>query len=182
MTGVPVSASSEPAWAEKTSGISSCEGGRFSRTAITTTTGSSAATAPLTLISAVSSATSRPVSTSSRVRLSSPAPAISSCPAQAVTPVRSSARADDEQRGDEDHGRIAEPGQGLGQRQDAGGPQGDRDAHRDDDDRDPVPDEQDDRRGDDQAGQGDRAHASFLPLPDAAGVVALRATLPQPER
>ena len=60
LTGVPVSASSEPAWAEKTSGISSCDGARFSRTAMTTTTGSSAATAPLTLISAVSSATSRP--------------------------------------------------------------------------------------------------------------------------
>ena len=55
---MPVSASSEPAWAEKTSGISSCDGARFSRTAITTTTGSSAATAPLTLISAVSRATS----------------------------------------------------------------------------------------------------------------------------
>ena len=63
---------------------------RFSRTAMTTTTGSSAATAPLTLISAVSSATSAIVSTSSRVRLSSPAPRISSCPAQAVTPVISS--------------------------------------------------------------------------------------------
>ena len=54
-TGVPVSASIEPAWAEKTSGIRSCEDFRLRRTAMTTTTGSSAATAPLTLISAVSS-------------------------------------------------------------------------------------------------------------------------------
>ena len=57
---------------------------------MTTTTGSSAATAPLTLISAVSSATRLIVSTSRRVRLSSPAPRIRSCPAQAVTPVTSS--------------------------------------------------------------------------------------------
>ena len=55
-TGVPVSARSDPACAPNTSGIISCDGGRPSRTAITTTTGSSAATAPLTLMSAVSSA------------------------------------------------------------------------------------------------------------------------------
>ena len=66
-----------PGMSGKTSGIRSCEGGRFKRTAMTTTTGSRAATAPLTLINAVSRATSRPVSTSSRVRLSSPALAIS---------------------------------------------------------------------------------------------------------
>ena len=47
-TGVLVSASSEPACAPKASGSSSCDGGRPSRTAITTTTGTSAATAPLT--------------------------------------------------------------------------------------------------------------------------------------
>ncbi len=55
LTGDPVSASSEPAWAPKASGIRSCDGDMRSRTAITATTGSSAATAPLTLISAVSS-------------------------------------------------------------------------------------------------------------------------------
>ena len=87
---MPVSASIEPACAAKTSGISSCEEFRFSRTAMTTTTGSSAATAPLTLISAVSSATRLIVRSRSRVRLSSPAPRISSWPAQAVTPVISS--------------------------------------------------------------------------------------------
>ena len=51
---MPVSASIEPAWAAKTSGIRSCDDFRFSRTAMTTTTGSRAATAPLTLIRAVS--------------------------------------------------------------------------------------------------------------------------------
>ena len=56
-TGVPVSASIEPACAEKTSGMSNCDEFRLRRTAMTTTTGSKAATAPLTLISAVSSAT-----------------------------------------------------------------------------------------------------------------------------
>ena len=86
-----VRARSDPAWAENTSGISSCEELRFSLTAVTTTTGSKAATAPLTLISAVSTATSAIVRRSSRVRLSSPAPRMMSCPAQAVTPVISSA-------------------------------------------------------------------------------------------
>ena len=87
---VPVSASSEPAWAPNASGSSSCDGDRLTRTAITTTTGTSAATDPLTLISAVSSATSAMVRTISRVRLS-PADAISRRPAHAVTPVASSA-------------------------------------------------------------------------------------------
>ena len=88
-TGVPVSASMEPACAAKTMGISSCEALRLSRTAMTTTTGSSAATAPLRLISAVSSATRLMVRSSRRVRLFSPAKRISSWPAQAVTPVTS---------------------------------------------------------------------------------------------
>ena len=89
-TGVPVSASSEPACAPNASGSSNCDGDRLTRTAITTTTGTSAATAPLTLISAVSSATSAIVRTISRDRLS-PADAISFWPAHAVTPVASSA-------------------------------------------------------------------------------------------
>ena len=82
--------SSEPAWAAKASGISSCEGERPSRTAITTTTGTSAATAPLTLISAVSR---RRAASSARSAASGSRPtrSISSCPAHAVTPVASSA-------------------------------------------------------------------------------------------
>ena len=56
-TGVPVSASIDPACAENASGISICDGDRAARVATTTTTGMSAATAPLTLISAVSPAT-----------------------------------------------------------------------------------------------------------------------------
>ena len=87
-TGVPVRASIDPAWAPNTSGMSSCDGGRPSRTAMTTTTGSRAATAPFTLMSAVSPATSSIIRTSSRVRLS-PTRAMSSWPAQAVTPVAS---------------------------------------------------------------------------------------------
>src|SRR5208283_1483999 len=65
------------------------EGGRPSRTAITTTTGSNAATAPLTLMSAVSRPTSDIISTMRRTRLS-PARAIRPWPAHAVTPVVSS--------------------------------------------------------------------------------------------
>ena len=70
LTGVPVSASIEPECAPKTSGIRSCDGGRFSRTASTTTTGNSAATAPLTLISAERTPTNSIISTISRHRLS----------------------------------------------------------------------------------------------------------------
>ena len=62
---------------------------RRCRTAMTTTTGSSAATAPLTLMSAVSPATSSIVrARARRVRLA-PAQAMSRWPAQAVTPVAS---------------------------------------------------------------------------------------------
>ena len=56
---------------------------------MTATTGSSAATAPLTEISAVTPATSSSISTISRDRLS-PTRATSCCPAHAVTPVASS--------------------------------------------------------------------------------------------
>ena len=88
-TGVPVSASSDPACAPKATGINSCDGDRPRRTAVTTATGTSAATAPLTLISIVRAATSSIVRTTSRVRLS-PARAMSCCPAHAVTPDASS--------------------------------------------------------------------------------------------
>ena len=87
-TGVPVSASIEPACAENASGRSSFDAGVPSRTAISTTTGSSAATAPLTVISAVSPPHSSMSRTTRRVRLS-PAPAITRWPAHAVTPVAS---------------------------------------------------------------------------------------------
>ena len=79
---------------------------------MTTTTGSSAATAPLTLIRAVRPATSSIIRTISRVRLS-PTRSMSSWPAHVVTPVASSALADDEQRRDEDDRRVAEARQRL---------------------------------------------------------------------
>ena len=69
LTGVPVSASIEPACAANANGSISFEGDRPRRTAMTTTIGTSAATAPFTLITAVSSATSSIVSTTSRVWL-----------------------------------------------------------------------------------------------------------------
>ena len=87
---MPVSASIEPACAPKTSGMRSCDGGRFSRTASTTTTGSSAATAPLTLMIAESTPPKSIISTISRKRLA-PEPRASTCPVQAVRPVFSSA-------------------------------------------------------------------------------------------
>ncbi len=88
-TGEAVRTSSEPACAAKASGISSCDGERRSRAAITTTTGASAATDPFGVISAVSTAQSSIVNTRTRVRLS-PAPAINCWPAHDVTPVASS--------------------------------------------------------------------------------------------
>ncbi len=81
LTGVPVSVSIEPAWAANASGSSNCDGGRPMRTATTTAIGSSAATAPFTLISAVSPATSSITSSSTRVRL---APAVPRPPARAA--------------------------------------------------------------------------------------------------
>ncbi len=57
LTGVPVRASSEPAWAANASGISRLDGERDSRTATTTAIGSSAATAPLTVMTAARTAT-----------------------------------------------------------------------------------------------------------------------------
>ena len=90
LTGVPVRVSIDPACAPNASGSSSCEVGRPRRIASMTTIGISAATEPLTLISAVSAATSSIISTTSRVLLS-PAASIRRWPAQTVTPVASRA-------------------------------------------------------------------------------------------
>ena len=159
---MPVSASIEPACAPKTSGIRSCEGGRFSRTASTTTTGRSAATAPLTLMSAESTPQKSIISTISRKRLA-PEPRASICPVQAVRPVFSSAPADHEERGDEDRRRVAEAGERLVEREDAGRPERHGAADADGDDRQPVPDEEADDAGDDgeddpDLGQGSPRH------------------------
>ena len=89
-TGVPVSASREPAWAENANGMSICDGGSPTRVATTTTTGMSAATAPLTLIRAVSSATSTQTVTTNGVRRRPPR-SMTCWPTQAVTPVESRA-------------------------------------------------------------------------------------------
>ena len=90
LTGVPVRASSEPAWAAKASGISICDGETLAFTATTTTTGISAATAPFTLIRAVRIATKMQTKTRSGVRFVPPR--LMTCwPAQVVTPVESRA-------------------------------------------------------------------------------------------
>ena len=89
-TGVPVRARSDPALAMKASGMSSCEGGSPARAATTTTRGTRAATAPLMLMSADAIATTAPIARRSRAR-PVPARVITCLPAQAVTPVASSA-------------------------------------------------------------------------------------------
>jgi hypothetical protein len=86
--GVPVRASREPACAPKARGRSSREAGVAVRIATTTTMGRRAATAPLTLITAVNNATMTIMRTIRRVWLS-PARATIHCPAAVVTPVES---------------------------------------------------------------------------------------------
>jgi len=66
--------------------------------------------------------------------------------------------ADDEKSRDEHHRRIAEAGQRLRQRQDACCPEGQPCRHGDHDHRQPVPDEEHDGAGYDQAHHGDVAH------------------------
>ena len=99
-TGVPVRASIEPAWAAKASGISSWLVGRRWRRASTTTIGSRAATAPLTLMIAVSERRQE------HHRDEQPPPVAAGDGRQLLARPRRHARrvegrADDEQRGDE---------------------------------------------------------------------------------
>ena len=88
LMGVPVRASSEPALPANASGIAHRPGDSPSRMARTTTIGNSAATAPLRLISDVTTAHSTSTNTKSR-RGRSPANATSRWPAHAVSPVAS---------------------------------------------------------------------------------------------
>ena len=89
-TGLPVRANRAPAWAPNASGIRSCEVGSRTRIAITTTTGTSAATAPFTLMSAVASAQITMTDPTTRDR-PVPARATSCWPTHVVTPVASRA-------------------------------------------------------------------------------------------
>lgn len=89
-TGLPISTSSEPALPAYTVGISSRDGGCRVRIASTTTSGSSAATDPLRLISAVSAAHSSISATSSRA-VPSPAAAATRWPTHVVSPLSSMA-------------------------------------------------------------------------------------------
>ena len=108
---------------------------------MTTTTGSSAATAPLTLMSAVSAATMSIISTISRVR-PSPAQAMSRWPTHVVTPVASSPSLTTNRDAMNRTVGSPKPGQRLVQRQHAGRPQDERRADGDDLDGQAVPDEQ----------------------------------------
>ena len=129
---------------------------------MTTTTGRSAATAPLTLISAVSSATRSIVRTRSRVRLSSPAPRIRSCPAQAVTPVMSSPALTTNSEAMKMTAGSPKPASDWPSVRTPVAHSASADADRDEDDRQPVPDEEDDGDDDDQAGIGDRTQGGAL--------------------
>ncbi len=135
---------------------SSCDGERPRRTAVTTATGTSAATEPLTLISIVRTATSSIVSTTSRVRLS-PARAISCCPAHAVTPEESSPSLTTNSEAMKITVGSPKPCERLVVGEDARRPQGERDADRHDRHRHAVPDEDRHDRGQDH--EGDRAVA-----------------------
>ena len=130
-TGVPVRASIDPACAEKASGMSSCDGGRPARAATTTTTGISAATAPLTLMSAVTHSDEQADDGEQRRPLV-PSRAISCCPAQAVTPVESSASPTTKSVAMKMTVGSPKPASACGEVEDAGQPQRDRDADGDD--------------------------------------------------
>ena len=148
-TGVPVSASSEPACAPNASGSSSCDGERPSRTAVTATTGSSAATAPLTLISAVTHGDEQ------QHQHDQPRPALADPRDELLPgPRRHAGRverlADDEQRRDEDHRRVAEARERLVEVEHVGRPQRQRRADRDELDREAPPDEQHDHAREDE--------------------------------
>ena len=87
-TGLLISISSPPALPANATGMSSCDGGVPIRWPSSTTSGSSAATAPLRVIRDVSNADNRQIAIRTRVR-SVPARSISQRPAQVVTPVES---------------------------------------------------------------------------------------------
>ena len=158
LTGDPVSAISDPAWAPNARGMRSCEDGRPRRTESTTTTGRSAATEPLTEMSAVRKATSRSISTISRVRLS-PTRAISSCPAHAVTPEASSASLTTNSVAMKITVGSPKPATDWSNPSTPGGPERERDADRDDRDRHAVEDEHRHRRGEHEVRDRDVAHA-----------------------
>ena len=159
MTGLPVRVRSDPACAPKASGSSSFDGATTMRDAMTTTTGSRAATAPFTLMRADSTATTTMTSTVSL--RTSPPPRRTSCwPAQAVSPVPSRPSATTNSAAMSDDGRIGEAGEGLLQVEHPGGEQGERHADRDEPGRDAPADEGDDgQRQDDERQRGIRHRA-----------------------
>ena len=154
LTGEPVSTSSDPAWAPNASGISSFDGGRPSRVAITTIIGTRAATAPLGVMTADS--TAHRISTNATRRVGSERAARTSrWPGPGRHAAGVERLGDHEERRDEQDGGIAEAGERLLQRHHAGRVQGERDGERDHGDREAVPDEEDDgRRQDDQGDRG----------------------------
>ena len=156
-TGEPTSVSRPPALAENASGMAICEIGMPTRIAATTATGKSAATAPMKLIAAVNSTQTSMRRTSSRVRLA-PCLLDQDLPRPGGHARRLQARADDEQRGDEDHHRVAQAGERRAGVEHTGVEQRERHAERHDGDRHAVPDEQRNGRGQDGEGDGDVAH------------------------
>ena len=93
-------------------------------------------------------------------------------------------RADDEERGYEDDRGIAEAAEGLIDRQDAGCPQRQRSRHRDNDDRQLVPDEQDDDDRDDGGSVRYRAQSlgSSPALPPGRSMTANLPSSPEARR
>ena len=163
LTGLPVSARSAPAWAPNASGISNCEDGKRTRMAITTTTGTRAATAPLTLMRAVTSAhttITRPTTRDPRV--AGPLHELLSDPRRHPGGVEGLAH--HEQRGDVDDGRVTEPAERFVEVEHSGGPERQRDREGDDRDGDPVPHEQDHRSAEDQERDGALGHQPRWPI------------------
>ena len=160
LTGVPVSASSEPACAPNASGSSSCDG--------------EPAEAHRHHDDDGQQRRDRAVDADQRGQRGDqqhheddqPRPALARARDQLLPGPRRHAGgverlADDEQRGDEEHRRVAEAGERCVEVEHAGRPQRERDAERDERDREAVPDEQ--RRPPAEHEEGDRAVAHARP-------------------
>ena len=150
-TGDPVSTSKDAGMRGKGQGISSCAGSRPSRTASTTTIGSRAATAPLTLMKAVSTAVMPMVSINRRVRLL-PEKRISSPPSQVVMPAASMASATTKSEAINITVPLPKPEIGFFGTDDPGAEERQRHTKRDDLHRQLVPDERGNGHGEDDQG------------------------------
>ena len=143
-------------------GMRKREGCSPSRTTMSITTGMSAPMAPLALMRGQRSATATTPMT--RSRLGSPRDHAFELLADPCGDARGlEPRGHDEERGHEDHDRVAEAAEDLIEREEPRGVERERAAHRHHHERQPVPDEGRDRGEHDREKDGDVAHPADAP-------------------